>query len=121
MADCRRPKTCSKVPLLIDPEFTDAKTELASSYVHQFETGLMDQRTAVAEIIAITDQVLIEQPDDPVAKATSIYAKALALMSQGDQAAMTDLANELEAIVASSPTSLEPRFLLVRAYKAATS
>jgi len=106
-----------KGALLIDPEFTDAKTELASSYVHQYETGLMDQRTAVAEIIAITDQVLAERPDDPVAKATSIYAKALALMSQGDRAAMTDLANELEAIVASSPTSLEPRFLLVRAYK----
>jgi tetratricopeptide (TPR) repeat protein len=107
-----------KGALLIDPDFIDAKTELASSYVHQFETGLMDQRTAVAEIIAITDQVLIEQPDDPVARATSLYAKALALMSQGDQAAMSDLANELEAIVASSPTSLEPRFLLVRAYKA---
>ena len=66
-----------KGALLIDPEFTDAKTELASSYVHQFETGLMDRRTAVAEIIAITDQVLVEQPDNPVAQATSIYAKAL--------------------------------------------
>jgi len=107
-----------KGALLIDSGFTDAKTELASSYVQQYETGLMDQRTAVAEIIAITDQVLIERPDDPVAKATSIYAKALALTSQGDQAAMTDLANELEAIVASSPTSLEPRLLLVRAYNA---
>ncbi len=107
-----------KGALLIDPDFTDAKTELASSYVHQYETGLMDRRTAVAEIIAITDQVLIERPDDPVAKATSIYAKALALASQGDEAAMSDLANELEAIVASSPTSLEPRLLLVRAYKA---
>jgi TolB-like protein/tetratricopeptide (TPR) repeat protein len=107
-----------KGALLIDPDFTDAKTELASSYVQQFETGLLDRRTAVAQIIAITDQVLIERPDDPVAKATSIYAKALSLMSQGDQAALTDLANELEAIVANSPTSLEPRLLLVRAYKA---
>jgi len=106
-----------KGALLIDPDFTDAKTELAGSYVHQLETGLMDQRTAIAEIIAITDQVMIEQPENPVAKATSIYAKALSLRSQGDDAAMTDLANELEAIVASSPTSLEPRFLLVRAYK----
>jgi TolB-like protein/tetratricopeptide (TPR) repeat protein len=107
-----------KGALLIDPDFTEAKTELASSYVHQFETGLMDRRTAVAEIIAITDQVLVEQPDNPVARATSIYAKALVLTSQGDEAAMSDLANELEAIVAQSPASLEPRFLLVRAYKA---
>ena len=107
-----------KGALLIDPDFREAKTELASIYVHQFETGLMDQRTAVNEIIAITDQVLIEQPDDPVAKATSIYAKALSLAAQGDGAALTDLVSELEAIVASSPTALEPRFLLVRAYKA---
>jgi len=107
-----------KGALLIDPGFTDAKTELASSYVHQFETGLMDQRTAVAEIVAITDQVLIERPDDPVAKATSIYAKALSLASQGDEAAMPDLVNELETIVERSPGSLEPRLLLVRAYKA---
>jgi len=107
-----------KGALLIDPDFTDAKTELATSYVHQFETGLMDRRTAVAEIVAITDQVLVERPEDPVAKATSIYAKALSLASQGDEAAMTDLANELEAIVESSPTSLEPRLLLVRAYHA---
>ena len=105
-----------KGALLIDPNFTDAKTELASSYVHQYETGLMDRRTAVAEIIAITDQVLIERPDDPVAKATSTYAKALSLASQGDEAAMPDLASELEAIVKRSPTSLEPRLLLVRAY-----
>jgi len=107
-----------KGALLIDPDFTDAKTELASSYVHQFETGLMDQRTAVAEIVAITDQVLNERPDDPVAKATSIYAKALSLASQGDEAAMPDLVNELETIVERSPSSLEPRLLLVRAYKA---
>jgi TolB-like protein/cytochrome c-type biogenesis protein CcmH/NrfG len=107
-----------KGALLIDPDFTDAKTELASSYIHQFETGLMDQRTAIAEIVAITDQVLTERPDDPVAKATSIYAKALSLASQGDEAAMPDLVNELETIVERSPSSLEPRLLLVRAYKA---
>ena len=105
-----------KGALLIDPDFVDAKTELASSYVHQLETGLMDQRTAVAEIIAITDQVLAERPDDPVAKATSIYAKALSLASQGDLAAIADLANELEAIIETSPGALEPRLLLVRAY-----
>ena len=47
-----------KGALLIDPDFTDAKIELASSYVHQWETGLMDQRTAIAEIVAMSDQAL---------------------------------------------------------------
>ena len=105
-----------KGALLIDPDFTDAKVELASSYVHQWETGLMDQRTAIAEIIAISDQALADRPDDPVAKATSIYAKAMSLASEGDPNAFTDLISELESIVARAPAALEPRILLVRAY-----
>ena len=90
--------------------------ELASSYVHQWETGLMDQRTAIAEIIAISDQALSDRPDDPVAKATSIYAKAMSLASEGDPNAFTDLVGELEDIVSRAPAELEPRLLLVRAY-----
>lgn len=105
-----------KGALLIDPEFTDAKSELANSYIHQLETGLMDQSTAFAEIIAITDQVLAVRPDDAVARATSIYAKALELAAQGDQQAIPDLAAELEAIIRRSPATHEPRVLLVRAY-----
>ena len=105
-----------KGALLIDPDFTDAKIELASSYVHQWETGLMDQRTAIAEIIAMSDQALDERPDDPVAHALSIYAKGLALAGQGDINAMADLATELEAVVARAPSALEPRILLVRVY-----
>ena len=106
-----------KGALLIDPDFTDAKIELASSYIHQWETGLMDQRQALAEIIAMTDQALDQRPDDPVAKALSIYAKAVSLASQGDENALSDLVNELETIVARAPSELEPRILLVRAYK----
>lgn len=107
-----------KGALLIDPDFIEAKSELANSYVHQAETGLMDLETANAEIIAITDQVLAVRPDDPVARATSLYAKAMSLMAMGDTAALADLAAELELIVNSSPTSFEPRLLLVRAYTA---
>jgi tetratricopeptide (TPR) repeat protein len=76
----------------------------------------MDEPTALGEIIAITDQVLTDDPDEPVAKAASLFAKALSLAAQGDQAALVDLANELEAIVARAPEELEPRLLLVKAY-----
>ncbi len=104
--------------LLIDPDFTDAKTELASSYVLQLETGLMDQRTALNRIVALTDQALDERPEDPVALATSLFAKATLLALQGDSLAFSDLVDQLEAIVASAPSALEPRILLVRAYTA---
>jgi TolB-like protein/cytochrome c-type biogenesis protein CcmH/NrfG len=106
-----------KGALLIDPDFIEAKSELANSYIHQVETGLMDPQAANAEIIAITDQVLAVHPDDPVARATSIFAKATSLAARGDDAAMTDLAAELEEIVALSPNVHEPRILLVRAYE----
>ena len=106
-----------KGALLIDPDFIEAKSELANSYIHQVETGLMDPQAANAEIIAITDQVLAVHPDDPVARATSLFAKATSLAARGDDAAMTDLAAELEEIVALSPKVHEPRILLVRAYE----
>jgi tetratricopeptide (TPR) repeat protein len=105
-----------KGALLIDPDFIEAKSELANSYIQQTETGLMDEDEANAEIIAITDQVLAVNPDDPVARATSLYAKAMTLRAMGDEAAIADLAAELLTIVNSSPTSYEPRLLLVRAY-----
>ncbi len=98
-----------KGALLIDPDFIEAKSELANSYIHQAETGLKDLETANAEIIAITDQVLAVNPDDPVAKATSLYAKATSLAAMGDEAAIPDLVTELEAIVNASPMSYEPR------------
>ena len=106
-----------KGALLIDPDFIEAKSELANSYVNQLETGLMDHATAIPEIIAITEQVLAVRPDDPVAKATSIYAKAMSLAARGDDAAMSDLATELEQIITSYPDANEPRILLVRAYE----
>ena len=102
--------------MLIDPDFIEAKSELANSYIHQAETGLMDQQEANAEIIAITDQVLAVRPDDPIAKATSIFAKAMSLAARGDVEAMTDVAAELEDIVAGAPKKNEPRILLARAY-----
>ena len=107
-----------KGALLIDPDFTEAKTELASSYLQQLETGLLDERTALNRVIALSDQALGDRPDDPVAKSTSLYAKATLLSLQGDPLAFSDLVDNLETIVASAPSALEPRMLLVRAYTA---
>jgi TolB-like protein/Tfp pilus assembly protein PilF len=105
-----------KGALLIDPDFTDAKTELANTYVQQLETGLLDQRTALNRIVSLSDQALEESPDDPVARSVSLYAKAMSLSLQGDALALPDLIDKLESIVASAPSALEPRILLVRAY-----
>lgn len=105
-----------KGALLIDPDFTEAKTELAASYIHQIETGLMDEQDAYDQIIAITDQVLAENPGDVVARAASIYAKTGTARAEGDPTVGAQLVHDLETIVAVAPEELQPRILLVRAY-----
>ena len=106
-----------KGALLIDPDFIEAKTELATSYMHQLETGLMEQDEAFLQIIAITDQVLAVQPDNAIARAASLFAKTGTRMMQGDMDANADLVPQLEAIVAEAPGELQARVLLVRAYQ----
>ena len=106
-----------KGALLIDPDFTEAKTELAASYIHQLETGLMEEQEAYDQIIAITDQVLAVEPGDVVARAASIYAKTAMRRAEGDPAAGAQLVHDLETIVAIAPDELQPRILLVRAYQ----
>ena len=106
-----------KGALLIDPDFLDAKTELANTYVRQFETGLMDPQTAFTEILAITGQVLEQRPDDQIALATQIYANALMAGMAGDLSSLANIVPQLEEIVAAMPDELQPLILLARTYK----
>ncbi len=105
-----------KGALLIDPDFLDAKTELATSYIHQLETGLMDASDAYAQIIAITDQVLEVRPDDAVARAAQIFSNTAMRVSEGDTDGLLDTVGQLEEIVAAAPDEVQPRILLVRSY-----
>jgi len=106
-----------KGALLIDPDFIEAKTELASSYMHQQETGLMDDEEAFQQIIAITDQVLAVEPDNAIARAASLFARTGMRIMAGELDAQAELVPQLEAIVAEAPDELHPRILLVRAYQ----
>ena len=106
-----------KGALLIDPDFTEAKTELAASYIHQLETGLMEEEEAYEQIIAITDQVLAVEPGDVVARAASMYAKTAMRRAEGDPEVGAQLVRDLETIVAIAPDKLQLRVLLVRAYQ----
>lgn len=107
-----------KGALLIDPDFIDAKTELAMSYFHQLETGLMKDQDAYAEILAITDQVLEKRPDDVLARAASTFATAALSTLDGDAGVLIEGVSDLEALVAEEPGELQARILLVRAYLA---
>lgn len=104
-----------KGALLIDPNFLDAKTELATLYLHELDTGLMNRREAYPEIIAITDQVLDANPDDVVARATRLFAQAAMKADAGDHTSVRDAAVELQRLVDEAPDELQVRILLVRA------
>ena len=105
-----------KGALLIDPDFLDAKIELAASYIQQYETGLIDTGEAINEVLVIIDQVLEVRPDDRVAEALQVYANAMGDMIAGDFQALPSAATRLEEIVAEVPNELQPRLLLVRTY-----
>jgi TolB-like protein/Tfp pilus assembly protein PilF len=108
-----------KGALLIDPDFVEAKTELATSYIQQSETGLMQPAEAFGEILAITGQVLEVEPENPVAQAARVYVESLQRALQGDVQAMPDAVARLEELVAQVPDESQLQLLLVKAYKAA--
>jgi len=107
-----------KGALLIDPEFVEAKTALASGYVRQVETGLMSPAEAFPQVLAITRQVLDVAPDNTVARALNAYAQAHRAAQRGEPVSLDDLAKELQSLVAGAPGELEPRIVLVRVYEA---
>jgi len=88
-----------KGALTIDPDFLDAKIELASNYLHQYETGLMNKDDAFAEVLAITNQVLAVRPQDVSARAIQTFVSA---------------SPELESLVAENPREYQARLLLSR-------
>jgi TolB-like protein/thioredoxin-like negative regulator of GroEL len=105
-----------KGALLIDPDFLEAKTELAMSYISQWETGLMDRREAISRVSAIADQVLAEHPDDVVARSAKIYVETMEQALQGDFRTVPEAIEELESLVAKAPDNFQVRTLLIRSY-----
>jgi len=103
-----------KGALAIDPGYLDAKTELASNYLHQFETGLIDEAEANSQIMALTDQVLDARPGDPAATAIKLYTETRTVSMQGAAAKLVDAIGQLERLVAENRADYEIRALLGR-------
>lgn len=101
-----------KGALAVDPSYLDAKTELASNYLHQYETGLIDADEALTKTLAMTAQVLAERPDNPEALAIRIYIEARTAARQGDPSAVTNAIASLDTLVAHNPSLYQIRALL---------
>ena len=107
-----------KGALTIDPNFLDAKTELAGNYLHQLDTGSMNQDEAFSAVSAITDQVLAASPDNAGARAIQIYMQAAPSTREVSTMSLDDAILELDSIVAANPRELQARLLLTRLLEA---
>jgi TolB-like protein/tetratricopeptide (TPR) repeat protein len=106
-----------KGALAIDPGFLEAKIELATVYWHQIETGLKDPQTARSEILALTDQVLAEEPGDVNARTIHEYTMASLANGTGGLQTFPAAIASLEEIVAEAPDQFMPKLLLARLYQ----
>lgn len=108
-----------KGALTIDSEFLDAKTELATNYLQQIETGLLDSNIGHPLIAATIAQVLEADADNLRARAIKVFVDAtVATQAGGDPQAMFDAIDELKAMAKDSPGEISPRIFLTRLYLA---
>jgi TolB-like protein/Flp pilus assembly protein TadD len=103
-----------KGALATDPDFLDAKTELAYNYLHQAETGLMSEDEAETQCTAMTNQVLAVRPDDPGASAIQLFVESGGEHGVGDPDRVFDVITQLEALVAANPANYPIQILLAR-------
>lgn len=113
----REAETLLKAALSIDPDYVDAKTELAVNYWRQLETGAMDQQLAIAEIEAITQQVLNVRPNDATARAIEMFASTFQQAQAEGPSAFAAAIGQLELLIADPQVPLEPKIVLVRLYQ----
>jgi len=103
-----------KGALAIDPDFLDAKAELAGNYLQQFETGLMTHDEALLEVNALVAQVLVAQPDHVRGQAIHLYVEAISSARAGDADAMPEAIDILEELLLLHPAEYQIRTLLSR-------
>ena len=101
-----------KGALATDPDFLDAKTELAINYMHQANTGLIARDEAIDLCKAITQQVLDVNPDNPVARALSIYGDITGNVEPSSPETTLAAIADMERLAKAHPDVYEIRMLL---------
>ena len=103
-----------KGALTIDPDFIEAKNELAGNYLDQTNTGLMNESDAFTTALAITDQVLAVRPSNAAARAIQIFIKLATFSDMDDKETVFESLRELESIVAEHPAEYQARVFLTQ-------
>lgn len=106
-----------KGSLVIDPDFAEAKNELAELYLLQAETGLLDRNTAFSQIAALADQVLAADAGNAHASSLASFIVAMDAVQDENAEPLFDAIERLEQFCARQPEDYRIRFLLTRLYQ----
>jgi len=108
----REAETLLKDALSKDPDFLDAKIELAGVFFLAQDTGLMPVDEAADQGAALLEQVIAKQADNVRARALLVIANIIRGGSGGNAAAAFDAIPLLEELVAQAPGEIQPRVYL---------
>jgi TolB-like protein/tetratricopeptide (TPR) repeat protein len=103
-----------KESLAIDPDFVDAKTQLAVNYFKQVETGLRQPDSAIPEMAALLEQVLESRPKDVRAKAWYLVARVVRANLAGEMIDMDASIEQMRTYTREAPSEVDPKILLAQ-------
>lgn len=103
-----------KNALVLDPDFLDAKTELAHVYYLQQNTGLISVTDSSKRSIALLDEVIAERPDDIDAQFLAVLIEANQETMNGNATADLEALPEMLRLIEESPSNVEARLHVAR-------
>jgi TolB-like protein/cytochrome c-type biogenesis protein CcmH/NrfG len=101
-----------KNALRLDPDFLEAKTELADTYYLKYNTGMLSLEPSWRLASALLDEVIAKRPDDFHAQAIALDFDILHQVETGNARAALDAVPALQNLVARAPGEARPRLLL---------
>jgi len=105
----QRAENLFKRALATDPEFRDAKIDLASTYILQSSTGLRGFDEISRDVLSAVSQVIESHPGDKDAQAIRAYTLGVRALNADDSATFESNVKELSSLVAEAPHAGQAR------------
>jgi len=102
-----------KDAIAADQDFHSAKTQLVSNYFLQVEAGLRRPREAVAESIALLEQVLAAIPGDVRARTWMLVYRTVSANLAGEEGDFEVVKDSMRNLTVEAPSEVEPKKLLL--------
>jgi len=98
-----------KRALATDPEFRDAKIDLALTYIEQSSSGLRGFNEISRDVLSTVSQVIEAHPDDKDAQAIRAYTLGVRALNANDSVAFESNVEELSSLVVAVPHARQVR------------